>query len=155
MPTALVSTHVFLSPLQEALTDKGLLKSDRPERKDEKDDRAGGNPAQRDSVSSTASAPRESDVIKRSTSNGKAAAANGKAGGAGVFSALSDGAWAKDWPILTQAFTITFLAEWGRCPGGEISISDVGYALAWCTDGAVMSRRHLVMLCSNFILPVL
>jgi putative Ca2+/H+ antiporter (TMEM165/GDT1 family) len=113
-----------LAEAEEALADKGLVGRDEKE-----DERSGKGMA-------SAVAPRLDD---------------GKKGGSGApWAAVS----ARDWPILTQAFTITFLAEWGdrsqiatiamaaaQDPVGICLGAVIGHSL--CTGLAVLGGRLL------------
>ena len=99
---------------------------------------------------------------------GGAGGAGGAGGSAGDSAALRGGlgggklggagggvsSWARDWPILAQAFTITFIAEWGdrsqiatiamaaaQEPFGVTLGACIGHAL--CTGLAVIGGRLL------------
>jgi len=83
---------------------------------------------------------------------GGASASSG--GGGGALAAPGGSSWSRDWPILAQAFTITFVAEWGdrsqiatiamaaaQEPFGVTLGACIGHAL--CTGLAVIGGRLL------------
>jgi hypothetical protein len=160
------NTNEELQEAEEHLAEKGLgvgghgAESNRKEDEDEEEGRAGGgaeagSASGADSVGIGIGDASGAGASQRYGKAAPAAAASAAplaaAGGAGSAVEL---AVARDWPILVQAFTITFVAEWGdrsqiatiamaaaQEPFGVTLGACIGHAL--CTGLAVMGGRLL------------
>jgi putative Ca2+/H+ antiporter (TMEM165/GDT1 family) len=153
-----------LAEAEEQLADKGLVAKEEKD-KDEGEEEGHGAGGRSSSASSSggasATAPRldvSSSASSSSAPSSSSASSTSSAAASSLASSLSKGpffsAWATDWPILTQAFTITFLAEWGdrsqiatiamaaaQDPVGICLGGLIGHSL--CTGLAVLGGRLL------------
>lgn len=156
-----------LAEAEEQLADKGLVAKEEKDKDegDEEEHGAGGRSASSSSVGgASATAPRldvsssSGPSTPSSSSSSSTGSSTSSAAASSLASSIAKGpffsAWATDWPILTQAFTITFLAEWGdrsqiatiamaaaQDPVGICLGGLIGHSL--CTGLAVLGGRLL------------